>query len=523
MNMGQNATPAAQSPHKSPTARDGLGRFVGSWTFTPLLMALVLSIVFSAFGYQLQKRESAELHAVFERNLHLVSRVLEVATEHALRDGHHRDLRKIVLSVEAYDADLGVLVADAQGEVLFSAVEAHALTLDERALIEQTLATRSGQSRESGRGLERTRTVTALLDSADTPDAVLLVQKPLRELERDLARTRNHAIGTTFAMALFTLIFGLVFAHLRVREPLRKLRQMMDGFADVAGVPGTTPNRGLQSYRTDNEVRAVAEAFRDLMTRLAQTRRAVEALHVQRENLANRLADSSGRAKLVQFSSEIAHEIGSPLQVILGRATMLEDRADRPDDVRRHAQIVVEETKRIQRIVQRSLQETTELHSVLSTIDLRIRVRELAALSRLQPEGRVVAYHFDFPEEPLWIRMDADALDQILRNLIANAHEACSIRGSVHLVLTPVDDGARLVIEDTGKGMSDAMLANALLPFFSTRPLSTGHGFGLPIVQRLCRDFGITFAMHSQEGVGTKVILEFQNARTVALWEQSDG
>lgn len=519
--MGQNATQSARSEHKRPASQGRLRRLIGSWTFTPLMLALVLSVVFAGFGYRMQKRESQELHAVFEANLSLVTRVLEVASEHALRDGDHRDLRKIILSVEAYDEDLGVLVADEHGEILFSIIEEHSLTPDEFELIDQTLSERRGLSRELGRGMERVQMITALLDSEDTPDAVLVVRKPMRELERDLAGTRAHAIWTTLAMALFTLIFGLVLGHLRVRGPLRQLREVMDGFADVEGV-GASPARGLQSVRTDNEVRAVAHAFRELMQRLTSAREAVEALHAQREHLTNRLADSSGRAKLLQFSSEIAHEIGSPLQVILGRAAMLENRAEQPDEVRRHAAIVVDETQRIQRIVQQSLKETAELIGALENIDLGQRAQDLAVLSWGQPDEREVRYHFDFPAAPVRIRMDGDALDQILRNLFANAENACAEEGEITLVLQSLPDGAKLVIRDTGEGMDEETLASALRPFFSTRPVSVGHGFGLPIVQRLCRDFGISFEMQSELGVGTTVTLIFSDTQIAALWEHND-
>src|SRR5690625_1401556 len=106
--MRQNATHSAPKSQKRPTPRTPFGALVGSWVFTPLVLALVLSVVFAVFGYRMQKRESEELHHVFNQHLSLVTRVLEVASEHALRDGHQRDLHKIIQSVESHDDDLRI-------------------------------------------------------------------------------------------------------------------------------------------------------------------------------------------------------------------------------------------------------------------------------------------------------------------------------------------------------------------------------------------------------------------------------
>lgn len=515
--MGQNATPDVRSSQKRHTRPSPFRQFVGSWMFTPLVLAVVLSIVFSVFGYRMQKRESEELHEVFDLHLMLVTRVLEVASEHALRDGHQRDLYKIIESVETHDAELQMLVADADGRTLFSSKDHAAEDAEISSLISQTLQRRESVSGELGAGLERQRVVTALLDDETMPDAVLVVQQSMRTLEEDLKATRAHAIQVTLVMAIFSLIFGLVFAHLRVREPLRTLRTMMDGFEDVEGSVVAPQARGFQNYRTDNEVRAVTDAFGELIERLSNAREAVDVLHTQREALVRRLGESTGRAKLLQFSSELAHEIGSPLQVILGRAAMLDARADQPDEVRRHAKIVVDEAHRIQRVIQQSLHETAAAHGSLSDIDLVDRVKEIAELNSERIDSRHVPYIFDLPSDPLYVRMDSDAMDQILRNVLSNAHDACLEQGEVRIYVRPFEDGARLGVRDTGAGMDEETLASALQPFFSTRPDAAGHGFGLPIVQRLCRDFGVEFDIASKENDGTTVTLTFSDERSTIM------
>src|SRR5699024_495500 len=159
--------------------------------------------------------------------------------------------------------------------------------------------------------------------------------------------------------------------------------------------------------------------------------------------------------------------------------------------------------------VQKSLRETTDSTPALSTIDVGERVIEISELHRERVEGREVAYHFERPKVPVQVQMDSDALDQIFRNLLANAHDACAEEGEVFVRLQQEAERVVLEVRDTGVGMSEDTLQYALQPFFSTRTHGAGHGLGLPIVQRLCRDFDIAFEISSSEGEGTTVVLTF--------------
>lgn len=475
----------------------------------PMAIAFVLTIVFTVFGLLMQKRESKELHAVFDQHLRLVTRVIEVATEHALRDGQHEDLHRMIALAQSYDDELNALVTDGQGRVIFTTNPDDASDPIIREMIERTLTQKERLTQQRGRGVDRVQLTTAVLNDDTMPDSVLVVSKSMRVLEEDLQRTRAHAIIVTAVMALFTLFFGLIFAHLRVRGPLIQLRNVMNTFEGSEGRVGDYPPPTWAGIRVDNEVRAVRDAFSELMDRLTAARKDVEVLHAQRESLVEQLVESTGRAKLLQFSSELAHEIGSPLQVILGRAMMLHDRADNPDQVRRHAGIVVDEATRIQRIVEKSLSETADADVQLQWISIADRARRIADLHRERESGRHVPIHVRTSDPFIVVFVDEDALDQILRNLLSNAYDACLHHGEIVVEIERMEQHVRLSVRDTGSGMDEETLQQALQPFFSTRQHAAGHGFGLPIVQRLCRDLDIQFDIRSKPGQGTIVTLLF--------------
>ena len=83
----------------------------------------------------------------------------------------------------------------------------------------------------------------------------------------------------------------------------------------------------------------------------------------------------------------------------------------------------------------------------------------------------------DLPQDPAWI--DAPQMEQALLNLLKNAHESGSKPEDVELQVRRVQDALRIDVLDRGTGMSDAVLTNALVPFYSTKRSGTGLGLAL--------------------------------------------
>jgi signal transduction histidine kinase len=168
--------------------------------------------------------------------------------------------------------------------------------------------------------------------------------------------------------------------------------------------------------------------------------------------------------------------------------------------------------------------QTARLPEILGTIEERARhlegfIRGYAHFAKL-PAPRVEAVAWKafaarlatqipfalegaLPEEPL--RVDAAQLEQALLNLLKNAHESGSKGEDVKLSVRRGAGVVRIEVLDRGPGMSEAVLTNALVPFYSTK--RSGTGLGLALAREIAEAHGGRIALGNREGGGLSVAL----------------
>jgi len=109
----------------------------------------------------------------------------------------------------------------------------------------------------------------------------------------------------------------------------------------------------------------------------------------------------------------------------------------------------------------------------------------------------------ELPQEPALL--DQAQLEQALLNLLKNAHESGSAPGDVELQVRRAQDVLRIDVLDRGSGMNEAVLTNALVPFYSTK--RSGTGLGLALAREIAEAHGGRILLSNREGGGLAVTM----------------
>jgi PAS domain S-box-containing protein len=216
------------------------------------------------------------------------------------------------------------------------------------------------------------------------------------------------------------------------------------------------------------------------------------------------------RAALGWMTGAIAHELGTPLNSVLGYTQLLEQ-DDLPEKARRHLKTITSQVQRMAGIVQYYLDRTRGSASKRSQVNLNDLITEtLLLLQSLFKEKRVrVVTELD--EFLPLVNAHAGSLQRVLINLLNNA--AASIRedGTITILTraAPLSEqhrpGINIEIRDTGSGIPADLLPRVFDLFMTTKNHANGTGLGLAVCQEIVKSHGGKIAISSAIEKGTTV------------------
>lgn len=210
-----------------------------------------------------------------------------------------------------------------------------------------------------------------------------------------------------------------------------------------------------------------------------------------------------------QLAAAFAHDLKSPLHVILSTAEFLKESA--AGDVRQNLEMIERNARRAS-LTTKTLMDIASAGRVqLAPGSLNDLVRRTVELSELSLRGRKIEINQDLAETPP-ILMDANHLQGVFYNLLANAAEAMPRGGELRVSTSRTREGVVLSIEDGGEGIQPAVLPRLGQPFFSTKP--GGTGLGLFLAKRIVREHGAELRIESAPGRGTCVSMVFPAAES---------
>jgi two-component system sensor histidine kinase HydH len=233
----------------------------------------------------------------------------------------------------------------------------------------------------------------------------------------------------------------------------------------------------------------------------------LERRQEEQRRLEGQLHQSERLAALGEMTAGVAHEIRNPLGIISSTAELLQARLDRYEPKNRLAQIIVEESNRLNEKVTEFLDFARPRVPNLHPCDLEVTLDR--GLELLAPEidrlSIKVTREYQLNGQPLMV--DQDLLYQAFLNILLNAIQAMPQGG--HLTVStlpgPHGQGGAIRFQDDGEGIEPEALNKILNPFFTTK--EKGSGLGLPIVKSIIQAHQGSLEISSAPGTGTTITI----------------
>jgi len=283
-----------------------------------------------------------------------------------------------------------------------------------------------------------------------------------------------------------------------------------EGFIGVA-YDVTEARQAEAALREVNETleRRVAERTADLSEALER----LQAEVGERERAEEALRQAQKMEAVGQLTGGIAHDFNNLLTPILGGLEIIARKVEEPR-LKRLAETALESSRRGAKLtgqllafsrIQRLSMAPVQVNDVIANMRQILKHSigaEVEISTELSPEaGRAIC--------------DENQLENALLNLAINARDAMPGGGQLTISTEAVREGAGpdlepgayvcITVADTGHGMAPDVLARALEPFYSTKPLGKGTGLGLAQVYGIAQQSGGTVRIESAPGEGTKV------------------
>ncbi|MEZ5582474.1 MAG: HAMP domain-containing sensor histidine kinase [Candidatus Competibacteraceae bacterium] len=200
----------------------------------------------------------------------------------------------------------------------------------------------------------------------------------------------------------------------------------------------------------------------------------------------------------VNFVNQVSHELKTPLTNIRLYAEMLdEDLAEDDTQARRYLDIIVGESQRLSRLITnvlsfaRQQRGQSRLHLRPGRVDDVIAAVLAAFRPALAEKGMTVEWQ---GKADRWVKLDPDALEQMLNNLLSNAEKYAANSGTLHITSQQTDDEATLYIRDRGPGIAKRERHRVFQAFYRSESRLnegvSGTGIGLTIARDLARLHG---------------------------------
>jgi signal transduction histidine kinase len=353
----------------------------------------------------------------------------------------------------------------------------------------------------------------AAVHLGDETPGVLEVSESLEPRDAYVRSTVLRAGVTALCLALVCAALTFALGSSIVGRPVRALVEQARriGAGDL----------GLRlDLRQHDEIAELGREMNAMSSKLSDANARLVAETAARMHALQQLRHAERLVTVGKLASGIAHELGTPLNVVSGRAKMISQNPACDESVRNNARIVMEQSERMAQIIRQLLNFARAGKPNKSAVDLRHLAASTLSLLRPIADKRRVTLRFESSEPVADVIADAAQLQQVVTNLVVNAVQASPESSEVDVALRPSTAGASrpgngdlaepargfvcITVTDHGSGMDEGTLERVFEPFFTTKDVGEGTGLGLAVAYGIVQEHGGFITVESKLGEGSR-------------------
>ncbi|MBZ0170693.1 Histidine kinase [Candidatus Methylomirabilis lanthanidiphila] len=471
---------------------------------TRLVVSLTIAVAIVT-GLYLYQQLSAERQALLEqreREIRVMARTLEVAVRNAVRRDQWEDVQELFEEAKGYAGVARVTLFHADGTPLVGGDQEGVEITPGREEFREAIKRKQSMSFSHTLNGEQVLHYLRPIRLINRGPALLEIAYRTSQIESAYLRRRDEII---LAGVAIMAAIAMAFWYLTKRNISKPIHALIEG---AAAIGAGELDRQIPIARRDELGRLAAE-FNRMTERLKQAREQILEETIKKVELERQLQHSEKLAAVGRLAAGLAHEIGTPLNIISGRAEYLLPALSESHPSAQSLRIIVEQIARIRRIIEQLLgyARVTPPHiaptslsevfsNVLSLLDHELTQRSIRVTSRI-------------PDTLPKLAADPYLLEQVFVNLLLNALDAMPEGGQVRVAAEAKRDWIEVSVADTGCGIPPESLPRIFDPFFTTKKVGEGTGLGLSVVYGIVKDHGGTIEVKSEPDEGTTFLITF--------------
>ncbi|MGE4096282.1 MAG: ATP-binding protein, partial [Candidatus Binatia bacterium] len=497
-NWGKEGTWGSSLWHLAPESMS-LGNKLTFYLLVGVLLVMGIDVYLSI------KQTRDNLLADLRSEVATISRTLQLTLDTAGGDAPERYFPRLAAGIGVFEHVLGVVFYDREGRITSLSPSLERQNLP-RVDVRTVIATRTPTEGLFTEGnAQRFYRVGPIANSAGEGIAAFLILQDLPLFTNEL---RNRVFQTLLlTVGILGMLVLIVPAVIRtgVTQPLNRFAQQIEKIGQGHF------DQQLASTRRD-EIGRLAQEFDRMCARLDAAQKKLLVESEEKLRLERALHHSGKLVALGQLASRLAHEIGTPLNVIQGRAEQLLRQEGLGEKDRSFIRVIITQIERISSFLHQLLTLARRPEPQLRLATLNDVIRRVCAVVGEQGSAAGIEIVVELDEQLPAIMCDPDQLEQVLLNLSVNALQAVDTFGTVTLSSRLIrssgeqEETIEVIVADTGPGVHPDDLPRLFEPFFTTKG-SKGTGLGLAISREIIMNHHGEIRVQSEPGRGAQFIV----------------